>query len=121
MTRRTRRLLLAALPVAVLAAGLVAWLLWPPPSAITRENAEKIRAGMTLAEVEALLGGPARNESGLPDHYIDVTRRSEDKCWASERLIVVVVLDDAGRVIQHSEFPMRGGGGLATLRRWLGL
>jgi outer membrane protein assembly factor BamE (lipoprotein component of BamABCDE complex) len=59
MTRR-RLLLFALIAVAVvLAVGV--WLLWPR-TAITRENAAKIQAGMTLAEVEAILGGPARDE-----------------------------------------------------------
>jgi hypothetical protein len=64
MSRRTRRLLLLALPVLVaLAAG--AWLPWPR-TAITRENVEKIQPGMTLEEAEAILGGPARDEAGGP-------------------------------------------------------
>src|SRR6266478_2347267 len=64
MRSRTRRLLLLALAtVAVLVAGVC--LLWPQ-SAITRENAEMIWEGMTLAEVEAILGGPARDETTGP-------------------------------------------------------
>src|SRR5262245_10801883 len=100
MTRRTRCLLLLALPAPVLAVGLVAWLLQPspPPSAINLENAAKIRVGMTLAEVEALLGGPARNESGLPDGSIMVTRHADAKCWANSRDVVIVDLDADGRV-----------------------
>jgi hypothetical protein len=76
---------------------------------------------MRIEADPALLGGPARNESGLPDHYIDVTRRSDDKCWASSRDIVVVAFDDAGRVRQHYEFPMHGRSFLGRLRHWLGL
>ncbi len=34
--------------------------LWPRPSAITAENTARIRDGMTLDEVEAILGGPAQ-------------------------------------------------------------
>jgi hypothetical protein len=62
MTRRTRRLLLFGLPAGLVAAMLAVWLLWPR-TAITRENADKIRMGMTLAEVETILGGRARNEA----------------------------------------------------------
>jgi SmpA / OmlA family len=61
MTRR--RLLLLALPVALVLLGVSGWALWPRPSAITRENFKKIEPGMTLAEVEAILGGPARSET----------------------------------------------------------
>lgn len=45
--------------------GLLWWRFVPPASAINRANAMKITPGMTLAEVEAILGGPARDESGL--------------------------------------------------------
>ena len=38
-------------------------------SSITRANAERIHEGMTLAEVEAILGGPARDESTGPLVY----------------------------------------------------
>jgi hypothetical protein len=64
MTRRSRRLLIA-LPVAVVLTLALAWLLWPR-MAITRDNAAKITVGMTLAEVEAILGGPARDETTGP-------------------------------------------------------
>jgi hypothetical protein len=59
MTRRLR--LLLGVPVAVVVLGVGAWLLLPR-TAITRENAAKIQVGMTLAEVEAILGGPARED-----------------------------------------------------------
>jgi hypothetical protein len=57
-----RRLLLLALAAGLVALTVAAWLLLPR-TAITRENAAKIRPGMTLAEVEAILHGPARDES----------------------------------------------------------
>jgi hypothetical protein len=57
-----RRLLLCGLPATAVVVALVLWLLWPR-TAITPENAAKIRAGMTLAEVEAILGGPPRTEA----------------------------------------------------------
>jgi hypothetical protein len=63
MTRRRRLLLLGLTTLTVLA--LCACLL-RPRTAITRENAERIRAGMTIAEVEALLGGPPRDDSTGP-------------------------------------------------------
>src|SRR4051812_12875345 len=62
MTKRSRRLLLFSVPAALVAGLLAAWLLWPR-TAITRENAERVQVGMTRAEVEAILGGPARDDS----------------------------------------------------------
>jgi outer membrane protein assembly factor BamE (lipoprotein component of BamABCDE complex) len=44
--------------LAVLAVGL--WLISPASSAITRANAAQVQKGMTLEEVETILGGPAR-------------------------------------------------------------
>jgi len=43
-------------------AGRGCVVLWPP-TAITPENAAKIEKGMTLTDVETILGGPARDES----------------------------------------------------------
>ena len=63
MTRH--RLLLIGLPGAFVVLGVGAWVLWPR-TAITRENAAKIVKGMTLGEVEALLGGPERIETTAP-------------------------------------------------------
>jgi hypothetical protein len=109
-----RRLLLVALSAALLMLGAGAVVLWPRPSAIVQENAAKIQKGMTLAEVEELLGGPARNESGLPDNFINDAfvngeeylsprpRPFNDKRWASPGFVVLVDFDDTGHVIRHS-------------------
>jgi len=61
-----RRMLLVALVglAVVVAAGAV--VLWPSqPNRITRENCDSIRAGMTRAEVEAILGAPSDYRTGL--------------------------------------------------------
>jgi hypothetical protein len=55
-------LLLAGFLGCLVVAGAALYLLWPR-SAINRENFEKVQVGMTLAEVEAILGGPERDES----------------------------------------------------------
>ena len=57
MTRRN--LLLFGLFVGAIVLGT--YLLWPKPSAFTEENYGKIRVGMTLDEVEAILGNRAGN------------------------------------------------------------
>jgi hypothetical protein len=143
---RTRRLLLFALPagsvVAVLA--LAAWLVLPRPSAITRGNAAKIQEGMTLAEVEAILGGPARDESTGPteidiraldgaerllvrmavaDRMLEVAASGSVRRWTSDRVTVHVRFDEAARVSIAEAFPLcrTDESLLDRLRRWLGL
>jgi hypothetical protein len=58
-----RRLLVFGLLAGVTVAGLLAaWMFWPRTT-INGGNIARIEKGMTLAEVEAILGGPARDES----------------------------------------------------------
>jgi hypothetical protein len=42
-------------------------LIWQP--GLTEDNVRRIRPGMTLAEVEALLGGPAADTFEMPADY----------------------------------------------------
>lgn len=141
MTRRRGFLLLAMVAVAVvLAVG--SWLL-RPRSAITPENAAKIQRGMTLTEVEKLLGGPRRNESTGPlagDYSLltrlhgvgaatldfdgnwtfDVTQNNQ---WVNNSLAILVLLDAEGRVEWHESYPVHRVQEpiLDMIRRWLGL
>jgi hypothetical protein len=123
-----RRLLLLGLAAVLVLLGVGVLALWPRRPAITRANAEKIQMGMTLAEVEELLGGPARNESNMPDNFIndafefhDCARPFEDKRWASPAYVVIVEFDDSGRVTGHFIFDFHGESLLDRLRRWLRL
>jgi hypothetical protein len=134
---RFRALLVVLFAVALSLA--VVWLLWPRLG-ITPENAERIQNGMTRADVEKLLGGPARNESGLPDNFIndafvnaepDEIKRGrlnpgakpfDDRRWASPGFVVLVAFDDSGRVIRHSHMSFDVDRSfLDRLRRWLHL
>jgi hypothetical protein len=138
MTQCTRRRLLLALPVALAVLLACAWLVWPR-TAITRENAEKIQVGMTIAEVEALLGGPARTENtgpvvldieapgaseamGQPDgsERADCVRLRR---WASDTVTIDLCLCREGRVVAVRVTPMlrESESPLDLLRRWLGL
>ena len=60
----TRRLVLGV-PAAVTLTVVAAWFFWPR-TAINQRSFERIQVGMTLAEVGAILGGPARKESDRP-------------------------------------------------------
>jgi hypothetical protein len=149
MTKRTRRLLALGLPAAlVLSLAVAAWLLWAGSRpAITPANGAKVRAGMTRPEVEALLGGPPRNEltgrpllvAGKPLVAVDqaglavsaqslretplVARGLRVDRWQSDDAQVLVGFDPAGRVGECVTFPMRFADEslLERLRRWLGL
>jgi hypothetical protein len=104
-SRRCRLVVLAAAGAAVaLAVGF--WMLWPPThiTAITWANAAKVQPGMTLDEVEAILGGPARFDATGPVSYCltgvegfdpTVPRPPE---WLSDEVLVMVYLDANRRV-----------------------
>jgi hypothetical protein len=53
---RMRKLLVALAGLVVLAAG--ALVVWPRPNRITQDNFDRIRDGMSQADIEALLGPP---------------------------------------------------------------
>jgi hypothetical protein len=127
--RRRRLLVLAVLGAAVALAG-GAWLLWPRPAittAITLENAAKIQQGMTLAEVEAILGGPPRNETeavGIVVNFPEGFGGFEPGAllWNSDTTICAVLFDRNGRVISHNAFAAHPyESTFDRLRRWLGL
>ena len=69
-----RRILIGILilaTVVVAGYGLLWWCFAPPASAINRANAMRIKVGMTLADVEGILGGPERDELAFGlDRYV---------------------------------------------------
>jgi hypothetical protein len=141
MPSRSRRLLILAAAGAAVVLAVGVWRLWPR-TAITRENAVKIRDGMTLEEVEALLGGSARDEStgpllaDNPDaawaeeagelgvhvfEHRSLIRGSP--VWKSDQIIFRVETNDDGRVCRCECLPVRRVREdlLDCLHRWLGL
>ena len=131
MTRR--RLLFFGLLATLTGLGVGGWLLWPR-TAITRENARRIQVGMTLAAVELILGGAARDDSTGPVEMesseivelapisdLDLDGGRHD--WKSDHVLVEVVFDRNRQVAEVSVIPMRRSdeSPLDRLRRWLGL
>ncbi len=134
-----RRLLVFGLPVALVVLCVGGRVLWPR-TAIRFENALKIREGMTLAEVETLLGGPARDETtgpvvpedamDAPAGWLVLTKRPpagwaqpEPRYWRSDRLTVATWFDAEDRVVVHAVLFMRRAdeSPLDILRRWVRL
>jgi hypothetical protein len=130
---RRRRLPLVGLgAVALLAGGLFAWLGLPRPG-VTRANYERIQEGMTLPEVESILGGPPGNYSRLPDNeaglwaidFADPELGPQyfrgREAWVGGELAVAVWLNDQGRVRRKAAFDVPEPTFLDRLRRLLHL
>ena len=127
MQRRKLLMVLAGLAVVVV--------LRPrPPSRITLENCNRIREGLSRAEVEAILGPPGDYRTGpgetghgstenmfwTPDRSLDVARgmdwsnfsQSPDApglcaIWLSDSATVIIGIDDSGTVVFKREWPRR--------------
>lgn len=63
---RRRRLLQVVAAGLLVLVGAAAFALWPRPSRVTRENFSRISTGMTLPEIEAILGGPPGDYRTVP-------------------------------------------------------
>jgi hypothetical protein len=91
--------------------GFWTWFLTPHPGdGITRSNYERLKEGMTLAEVEAVLGVPEGNYSGNAYTPILIHPRLEGPAsslwlangrhaiWFGEKVGIAVTLDEGGKV-----------------------
>jgi hypothetical protein len=106
--------------------AVVIWLLLPRPSAINAENAAKIQQGMTLDEVEAILGGPPRFDAtgrvsycltGIPGGRPLTPNLRE---WTSNEVLVMVWLGPDNRVERRVAIAVRRESADEMFRRWLG-
>jgi hypothetical protein len=98
MRKRTLLVALAALAV-VGAAGVV--VLWPRADRITEANLERIKEGMSRAEVDAILGGPPgdyRTGPTEPGRRTVFTLGPPPERWLADAGVAYVSFDDAGRV-----------------------
>ena len=121
--RSIRFWVLGVSTLSLLALGITIWLEWRP-SAVTKENIDRIQPGMTRAEVEALLGGPPQHEPGGRLSYLDGDSVQADPIrgtadWVGNEWAVTVSFRD-----DQVEWcrPATGRGEetvLQRLRRWL--
>jgi hypothetical protein len=104
MSRRTRRLLLLLLAVAVLAVPSGYLLLPSRDARITWANCAKIKKGMTEQEVEAILGPPGNYTGwphGEPPFYW--YERPAEKYWFGEEALIRVSFDPVERTVCFAE------------------
>jgi hypothetical protein len=117
MRRRTLFVVVAGLAVVSAAVVIV---LWPSqPHRITKENCDRIHAGMTRAEVESILGPPGEYTTGPIDYVLSLLAGDKpivdgqqvfltwgetadpsrfDDCWSSDDQVLVLQFDFDGTV-----------------------
>ena len=105
MRRRTVLVVLGGALAVVVAVGVV--VLWPRPERITQENYDRIRVGMSRAEVYAVLGPPgdystgdakASDLPGPPMLTEDLRQAISLEEWFGDRAAIGVYFDGAGNV-----------------------
>ena len=126
MRKRRFWLLVMAGSACLVALGIV-WLL-EFRSGITTSNYRRIREGMTLQEVQTLLGGPAGNYSRLPDKEASLWTIDPDRpdlnreffigreVWIGNELAVAVWFDEQEMVLKKQTCEMPHGDWLQRLR-----
>jgi hypothetical protein len=74
--------------------------IWPGPARITRQNCDRVREGMTMGEVEAILGPPGdyateptRGYMGSGPQMMPWTTRE----WVTDETVIWVDFDAAGK------------------------
>jgi hypothetical protein len=112
------------------AAGALFIALRPQPPGVTRANYERINAGMTLAEVEAVLGPGAHHPPNEIDKIVIATivliavephtPDGETKLWFGSKCGIAVRFDAGKHVVAKEQHELPPSGHLARLRAWLG-
>ena len=130
-----RKLLVALVGLAVVvAAGVV--MLWPWEDRVTRYNYDRIQIGMSLADVEAILGSPGDYRTGLGETGILVGQGSTEAMvwtidpatdlvpklpnwsaipddqrlwadWLSDSFVIDIAVDESGSVVEKIGWPRR--------------
>ena len=122
----SRRVFLLGVGLALVALAFVLTdvLLWEP--GVTAANVRRIRAGMTLAEVNAVLGPPVQDEMRLlaittNSGAMDTAAPEDFTCaWEGPGGSVAVRFDAGERVREYWFLPIRHDSPLSRLRAWLG-
>lgn len=114
MSRRRR---IAFLTVVVIALCGFAFAFRPSESRVTRENFDRIRKGMSRAEVEAILGTPGDYRTG-PMQYDPMTMLMDgSEYWRSELMAISEWQGDEGTILVAFERSTGSPGG-ALLAEW---
>jgi hypothetical protein len=104
----------------------------PSGAGIAIENYPKIQEGMTIQDVQSILGvGPGDFSGAGKQWWIDLTKKTmgtwNDKppshIWFGEEVTIGIWLDEAGSVAHKSYLAhaFQGKRFFDTVKRWLGL
>jgi hypothetical protein len=133
---RKREQLLLFMSIGLLLGGAACWLLMPPSptSQINRASFDAIRVGMSEAEVEEILGGPAGDyctgdvirQGDLivgPVIPLWTIPPSKTNVWQGDEGELFLIFDLTGQVLDKFFMPttLRDPPFREKLRRWLGL
>jgi hypothetical protein len=116
MTRKRCYLISAAVLAAFVGIALGVLAMLPARPGVTKANFERIKEGMTLAEVEALFGEPSFRFAEFEDSGI--------RNWvASNRILASVLFDPNGRVVRKEwwAWPQPQENLVDKIHRWLRL
>ena len=109
-----------ALVLVAVAFLLTDQLLWEP--GVTAANVRQLRPGMTMQEVEGILGGLPlypENEFNLPPAYSPGFGLSF-RLWRGKGGTAIVYVNERNQVVWAEFAPGRQAGDLARIRAWLG-
>jgi hypothetical protein len=127
MTKWRRWLLALSFCLAAALAVLV-YFCWPSRTAINGENYDRVEIGMTLAEVEEILGGPARFEPSDAVYQMvrqetkgDYSLSKPSRLWISDWTGIEVCFDEHSAVIGTARHEVRRVTFLRRVQEVLGL
>jgi hypothetical protein len=127
-----RQYLLSFGAIALLAiAATLAWFYWPQTQ-LKLDSFDKVREGMTLSEIEALVGGPpgiycsggvtGTYCQGVPVKGVELAKEGMSREWVAESRSLFVAFDEnntATYVVTGT--PVRQRRFLDRVRGWLGM
>jgi hypothetical protein len=120
------------LAVAALAIGMICWVLLVNTSSgpATRAHYNRIRAGMTEADIEVILGAPGDKLGPLgyddiiveenPDAIVRSPLPHTIRCWVSDSHKIDVIFDGEEKAIAKYYSRPPGAGSLQRTIDWLG-
>jgi hypothetical protein len=111
MTNRKRRILTFAATVLVIA-GVGVFALLPQPDRITPENFDRILDGMSLLEVDSVLGPSGDYTTGpitivVPEWGLGVPAKNTYYEWTSDSDSILIGFDTSGEVVDKEHLLVR--------------